>query len=210
MKSKEPLFPYQNLFITARPGMGATTLATNIIRKYLDEGKKCLAFENQDSFYTNYIERIKAIRENININIRPYFKKYGNLTITYHYLFSPDRVLSDIAKHGADVIVYEDPYYLKDQSKKLIKLAKELRRMGKIFIFVTHIKRRYYPFTHTQKTTLSISRYRKAIPYFDVSAIFWGVCYDEPKEIRIYEQGKKKYRTVTVEFDFQHQRIKLE
>lgn len=42
MKSTDPLFPYQNLFITARPGMGATTLAVNIINKHLDEGKKCL------------------------------------------------------------------------------------------------------------------------------------------------------------------------
>lgn len=39
MKSKDPLYPYQNLFITARPGMGASTLVANIVNKYLDNGK---------------------------------------------------------------------------------------------------------------------------------------------------------------------------
>lgn len=47
MKSKDPLYPYQNLFITARPGMGASTLVANIVNKYLDEGKKCLIFDSE-------------------------------------------------------------------------------------------------------------------------------------------------------------------
>ena len=57
MKSKDPLYPYQNLFITARPGMGATTLVTNIINKYLDNEKKCLIFEDTEGFHLTHIER---------------------------------------------------------------------------------------------------------------------------------------------------------
>lgn len=69
MKSTDPIFPYQNLFITSRPGMGSTTLALNIINKYLDEGKKCMVFENIDCFCTGFIERIRVVRENISIRI---------------------------------------------------------------------------------------------------------------------------------------------
>ena len=59
MKSTDPLFPYQNLFITARPGMGATTLAVNIINKHLDEGKKCLVFAGTHDYSPKYIEQSK-------------------------------------------------------------------------------------------------------------------------------------------------------
>ena len=108
MKSNDLLYPYQNLFITARPGMGATTLALNIVNKYLDEGKECLVFENTNCFSTGYIERTKVVRENIGRDsIQPHFKKYGNLTVTYRYLFEPDTVLFAITEHNADVIVYE-------------------------------------------------------------------------------------------------------
>ena len=41
MTNKNPIYPFKNLFITARPGMGATTLALNIVSKFLDVGKKC-------------------------------------------------------------------------------------------------------------------------------------------------------------------------
>ena len=64
MKNNDPIYPYKNLFITARPGVGATTLAVNIVNKYLDQGKKCLVFENPNCFFIDYIDRIKAIKEN--------------------------------------------------------------------------------------------------------------------------------------------------
>lgn len=74
MKSTDPLFPYQNLFITARPGMGATTLAVNIINKHLDEGKKCLVFAGTHDYSPKYIERVNTMR--IRSCIKPRFSAY--------------------------------------------------------------------------------------------------------------------------------------
>lgn len=215
MNSRDPLAPYRNLFITARPGMGATTLALNIVSKYLDEDKKCLVFENTNCFSTGYIERTRALREGIGIDSTPpLFKKYGNLTVAHRYLFELDTVLSVITEHNPDIIVYEESHYSGDQSKDLIRLVGELKKMGKLFIFVTHLKRKRNFFTNYEYNAPFASRHRKAIPYFDATAIVYrnGYC-DEVEnvieEIRIYERGKRKYRTVPVRFDFQKQRIIL-
>ena len=221
MKSKDPLYPYQNLFITARPGMGASTLVANIVNKYLDEGKKCLIFDSKTRAFLSYIERAKIIKEKTNIDsIRSFsiFEEYGNLTVTFHPIIDKERLLLVIEEKDYDVIVYEEAPYLffKDRTKELIELAKELRRRGKIFIFVTHLKRRNNPFTHREKNAPSISRHSRAIPHFDATAIVYRNCYYEDfkkanediEEIRIYEQDKKKYRAVPVEFDFQHQIVK--
>lgn len=217
MKPTDPLFPYKNLFITARPGMGATTLALNIVNKYLDEGKKCLVFEDTEYYRLKYIDRIRVIKENIGIDsIYPCYQEYGNLTATHNYIVWIECLLGAIDEHDADVIVYEEPANYPNRSKELIELAKELRRRGKIFIFVTHLKRRNNPFTHREKNAPSVSRHSRAIPHFDATAIVYRNCYYEDfkkadediEEIRIYERGKKKYRAVPVEFDFQHQRIK--
>ena len=215
MKSTDPLFPYQNFFITARPGMGATTLALNIVNKYLDEGKKCLVFEDTEYYRLKYIDRIRVIKENIGIDsIYPCYQEYGNLTATHNYTVFIECLLGAIDEHDTDVIVYEEPANYPNRSKELIEVAKELRRRGKIFIFVTHLKRRNNPFTHREKNAPSVSRHRKAIPYFDATAIVYrNGYYDEVEEvieeIRIYERGRKKYRSVPVEFDFRHQRVKL-
>lgn len=221
MKSKDPLYPYQNLFITARPGMGASTLVANIVNKYLDEGKKCLIFDSETRAFLSYIERAKIIKEKTNIDsIRSFsiFEEYGNLTVTFHPIIDKESLLLVIEEKDYDVIVYEEAPYLffKDRTKELIELAKELRRRGKIFIFVTHLKRRNNPFTHREKNAPSISRHSRAILHFDATAIVYRNCYYEDfkkadediEEIRIYERGKKKYRAVPVEFDFQHQRVK--
>ena len=221
MKSKDPLYPYQNLFITARPGMGASTLVANIVNKYLDEGKKCLIFDSETRAFLSYIERAKIIKEKTNIDsISSFsiFEEYGNLTVTFHPIVDKESLLLVIEEKDYDVIVYEEAPYLffKDRTKELIELTKELRRRGKIFIFVTHLKRRNNPFTHREKNAPSISRHSRAIPHFDATAIVYRNCYYEDfkkanediEEIRIYEQDKKKYRAVPVEFDFQHQRVK--
>jgi len=221
MKFNDPLFPYQNLFITARPGMGATTLALNIVNKYSDEGKKCLIFDSKTRAFLSYIERARIIKEKTNIDsVRNFsmFEEYGNLTVTFHPIIDKESLLLVIEEKDYDVIVYEESPYLffKDRTKELIELAKELRRRGKIFIFVTHLKRRNNPFSHIEKNIPSVSHYRKALPYFDATAIVYRNCYYEDfkkadediEEIRIYERGKKKYRAVPVEFDFQHQRVK--
>ena len=221
MKSKDPLYPYQNLFITARPGMGASTLVANIVNKYLDEGKKCLIFDSETRAFLSYIERAKIIKEKTNIDsIRSFsiFEEYGNLTVTFHPIIDKESLLLVIEEKDYDVIVYEEApcLFFKDRTKELIELAKELRRRGKIFIFVTHLKRRNNPFTHREKNAPSISRHSRAIPHFDATAIVYRNCYYEDfkkanediEEIRIYERGKKKYRAVPVEFDFQHQRVK--
>lgn len=218
MKSKDPLYPYQNLFITARPGMGASTLVANIVNKYLNNGKKCLVFESETRVFLSYVDRAKIIRENTNIDsvrVFPLFEEYGNLTVTCNPFIFADVLLSVIEEKNYDVIVYEEyPYiFLKNQTKELINLVKELRRKGKIFIFVTHLKRKVNPFTHAEKNIPSASRYRRAISCFDATAIVYrNGYYNEVEkvieEIRIYERGKKKYCAVPVEFDFQHQRVK--
>ena len=151
MKSKDPLFPYQNLFITARPGMGASTLAVNIVNKYLDEGKKCLVFEATECYRLKYIDRMRDIKENIDIDgIYPCYQEYGNLVATHNYIVCMERLLGAIDEHDADVIVYEEPHNSLNKSKELIQVTKELRRMGKFFIFVTHLKRKNNFFTHTE------------------------------------------------------------
>ena len=221
MMSTDPLFPYQNLFITARPGMGASTLVANIVNNYLENGKKCLIFDSETRAFLSYIERAKIIKENTNIDsVRSFsmFEEYGDLTVTFHPIIDKESLLFVIEKKDYDIIVYEESPYLffKDRTKELIELAKELRRRGKIFIFVTHLKRRNNPFSHIEKNIPSVSHYRKALSYFDATAIVYRNCYYEDfnkadediEEIRIYERGKKKYRAVPVEFDFHHQRIK--
>ena len=115
MKSKDPLYPYQNLFITARPGMGASTLVANIVNKYLDEGKKCLIFDSETRAFLSYIERAKIIREKTNIDsIRSFsiFEEYGNLTVTFHPIIDKESLLLVIEEKDYDVIVYEEaPYF---------------------------------------------------------------------------------------------------
>ena len=218
MNSTDPIYPYQNLFITARPGMGATTLVTNILNKYLKNGKKCLVFDSKTRSFLSYIERERVIRENTNVDdIRKFtiFEEYDNLTVTYNPFIFSDILLSVVEEKDPDIIVYEENANVihENQTKELIEFAKELRRRGKIFIFVTHLKMRNNPLTHTEKNSLSVSRHRKATPYFDAAAIvyrngYYGEVEEVIEEIRIYEPGKKKYRAVPVEFDFRHQRVK--
>ncbi|MBP3582962.1 MAG: hypothetical protein J6K44_02870, partial [Clostridia bacterium] len=108
MTNKEPLFPYNNLFITARPGMGGTTLAISIVNKYLDLGKRCLVFENTSGAY--YLERLRALREKKERPIcRPRIDKYGNLTVIYNYFFDSECILSKVIEHSCDLVVYEAP-----------------------------------------------------------------------------------------------------
>lgn len=214
MKSTDPLFPYQNLFITAPPGMGAATLVANIVNEYLDEGKKCLVFESTDYSRLTYIDRLKIIKEGLDIDsVLPWVVENDNLVVVYNYFFEFETLLALIDKYNADVIVYEASKHLLDQKEELIELVEKLKSIDKVFIFTTQIKRRKNPFTHIEKNTPSVSRHSKAIPYFDATAIIFRAAYyneghGELEEIRIYERGNKKYHAVHVEFDFQHQRIK--
>ena len=142
------------------------------------------------------------------------FEEYGNLTVAFHPIIDKESLLLVIEEKDYDVIVYEEAPYLffKDRTKELIELAKELRRRGKIFIFVTHLKRRNNLFTHREKNAPSVSRHSRAIPHFDATAIVYRDSYYTAseggiEELRIYERGKKKYRAVPVKFNFQHQRV---
>jgi hypothetical protein len=195
--------------------MGATTLVTNIINKYLDNGIKCLVFEATDGFYLTHIERLRIIKENLDIDsIRPWFVKDGNLVVVYNYFFEFEALWALINEYDANLIVYEASRHLLDQKYELIRLAEKLKSTGKTFIFVTHMRRKINKFSRLEKNTPSVSRHHKAIPYFDATAIVYRDAYYNEghggiEEIRIYERGKKKYRAVPVEFDFQHQRVKL-
>ena len=139
--------------------------------------------------------------------------KNGNLVVVYNYFFEFEALWALINECDADVIVYEASRHLLDQKYELIRLAEKLKSIGKTFIFATHIKRKINNFTCLETNTPSASHHRKAIPYFDATAIihrdaYYNEGHGELEEIRIYERGKKKYRAVPVEFDFQHQRIK--
>jgi len=213
MNSNDPIFPYQNLFITARPGMGASTLVAEIVSKYLSNGKKCLVFQATDHFLLTYVERIRIIREDLDTDtVHPWFEDDGKLRVIYDYFFEPEPLLTLIDEYGADVVVYEASRYLRDQGRDLIKLAEVLKSRGKTFIFVTRTKKRWLSFAFTEIPAPSASRHRAAIPYFDATAIIYSPYYPRKhsgrgEEIRIYEKGKKKYRTFPVELDFQKQRI---
>ena len=213
MKNKDPLYPYKSLFVTGLPGVGLTTLAVNIVNKYLDHDKKCLVLENQNFSFIDYIDRIKVIRENKFIdNDISCFKKYGNLTVAQNYFFELDCVLFAVEELNADVIVYESTNFINEDTKALIKLSEELKNQGKIFIFITHIKRRITQFHHKAPSKPKYSRYKKAIPHFDATAIVFRDINDDNEyieEIRIYEKDKKKYHATPVCFDFPNHKLTL-
>lgn len=214
MKNTDPIYPYQNLFITARPGMGAPIIVANIVLKYLEIGKKCLVFESTDGLHLTYTERFKIITEKTSIeSIRPWVIEKGDLVVMYNYFFEEEAIMRLVDEYNCDVIVYETSRHLRDQNKELIELAKALKSIGKIFIFVTQTKRKINPFIPFKTSSPSASRHRKAIPYFDATATVYIDAYyngvvGETEEIRIYERGGKKYRSVPVKFDFQHQKVK--
>ena len=210
MKNTDPLYPYKNLFITARPGAGATTLATNIISKYLDNGKRCLVFENPNCFFIDYIERTKAIKENKCIKTDfPYIKKHGNLVVTHHYYFELEFVLTALEEFNADIIVFEEAQTMKEDVKSLIQLARELKKRGKLFIFVTHISKNISRFWHKDPNKPLYSRYRKAIPYFDATAIIDRDIFNDndTEKIRLFEKRERKYRSIPIHFDFPKQKV---
>ena len=210
MKNNDPLYPYKNLFITACPGAGATTLATNIISKYLDNGKRCLVFENPNCFFIDYIERTKAIRENIEIKTDfPYVKKHGNLVVTHRYYFELEFVLTAVEEFNADIIVFEEARTMKEDVKSLIQLTKELKKRGKLFIFVTHTSKNISRLWHKDPNIPLYSRYRKAIPYFDATVIIDRDVFNDNdiEKIRLFEKGERKYRSIPINFDFPKQKV---
>ena len=82
-----------------------------------------------------------------------------------------------------------------------------------INVVETDLGERIIQLMHREKNAPSVSRHSKAIPHFDATAIVYRDSYYTAseggiEELRIYERGKKKYRAVPVEFDFQQQRIK--
>ena len=183
--------------------------------KYLINDKKCLVFEGNTRAFFSQIDRAKIINENGDLDSFRCFsrvERYGNLTVTHHPFLDADSLLYTIDKLGADIVIYEEVSTPKEQVKELIKLNKELRKRNKTLIFVTHLKRKLLPFARSERHIPSASRYRRAIPYFDAVAIIYrNEYYDESKtvveEIRVYERGKKKYRSIPVKFDFMHQKI---
>ena len=214
MKRTDPLFPYRNLFISARPGIGTATLVANIVNKYLENGKKCLVFESTDCSRLTYIDRLKIIKEGLDIDsVLPWVVENGNLVVVYNYFFESEALLALVDKYNADVIVCEASKNLLDQKEELIRLAERLKSIGKTFIFTTHMRRKINKFTRLEKNTPSVSHHSKATPYFDATAIIYRDSYYAAsergaQEIRIYERGNKNYCVVPVEFDFQHQRVK--
>lgn len=221
MRSNGPIFPYQNLFITARPGMGATTVALNIMKKYMDLGKKCLVLSDAGRLSEHYIERMKALCE----GRKPFFpvlqvEKHGSLAVmdcNHLILDSIVNTVDELDKlegFRADVVVIDEPVRFALTDKELISLSEHFREEGIIFIFVTHIKRKLSLFLREPKSTPSASLYRRAMRHFDAVAVVFrnGFSYEVDEvteELRIYEQSRRKYRAVPVEFDFERQTVRI-
>lgn len=121
-------------------------------------------------------------------------------------------VLNAINEYNADVIVYESTNTFKEDTKELIKLSKELKKKGKIFIFITHIKRKITQLHHNEPSKPKYSRYKKAIPHFDATLIVFRDLNDNNQyveKIRLYERGNKKYQAIPVCFDFPNHKLTL-
>ena len=207
----EPISPYKNLFITARPGMGASTLIANIINSYLEYGKKCLIFESVEASRFSFVERIRVIKEDLPMEEAcPWVVEQRGLVVMYNIFFECDILLKLVDEYEADVIVYEAPKALRNQGRELVRFAEELKRRGKIFIFATHLKRRRNLLLGTEIHRPTLSKHKKAIFYFDATVIPYSSAYygkNGGEDIRIYEKGSKSFRSVPVEIDFSRQRI---
>ena len=207
----DPIFPYKNLFITARPGMGATTLIANIVNNYLQYGKKCLIFESVESSRFSFIERIRAIKEDLPMEeVCPWVVEQGSLVVMYNVFFECDTLLKLADEYEADVVVYEAPKALRNQGRDVVRLVEELKHRGKTFIFATHLKRRRNLLSGTEIHRPALSKHKKAIFCFDATVILYSGTYYGKKggeEIRIYEKGHKRFRTVPIEIDSSRQRI---
>ena len=213
MKTNQPIFPYQNLFITSRPGMGAPELVANIVNQYLQANRKCLIFASVEGCYYTYSDRIRSIREHMEIEkVHPFVTEEGKLVTVNNFFFECEVLLSMAERYCAEVVVYEAPRALRAQKTELIRLAQQFRQRGILFIFVTTLKRRRIPFTQRELLAPRLSRHRKAMVSFDAVAIPYRQGYygknDGRDEIRIYEKGERTYRAAFVEFDFTYQRIR--
>jgi hypothetical protein len=105
--------------------------------------------------------------------------------------------------------VFEEARTMKEDIKSLIQLTKELNKRGKVFIFVTHICKNISRFWHKDPNIPLYSRYRKAIPYFDATAIIDRDIFNDndTEKIRLFEKRERKYQSIPIHFDFPKQKV---
>ena len=208
-----PIAPYQSVFITARPGMGATTLATCIANAFLDTGARCLIFANAYRLSAHYAERIRLIREGGRLeDMFRMENTYGKLTVVDNNYLESYSVLRKVEETSPDVVIFEEPYFLAMKERDLVLLSECLRSQDICFVFVTHIKRRRCLWFGGEQNTPQASLHRRLARHMDAVCIPYREEYyreerERCEEIRIYERGARSYRCVRVEFDFSKQRV---
>lgn len=204
-------FPYQSVFITARLGMGASTLALNIVAEHLSAGKKCIVFENPSFAPSYYVRRMKMRQEGVMPqSIYPTVEEYGGMTVVGGLVCDVFKMLDIARESGADLVVYEAAFHPQILDEAVIYLADGLRKMGKRFVFVTKMKRNLYFLTKNERNDPRTSYHKRAIPHFDAVVIpCRGEYYGKgcEGEIRVYEKGRRRYTAHAVDFDFEKQRI---
>lgn len=207
----EFFFPYQSIFITARPGMGASTLALNIVAEHLRIGKKCIVFENPNLASSYYVRRMKMRQEGrMPQSIYPTVEEYGGMTAVGGLFCDVFKILNMSRESGADLVVYEATFHPQILDEAVIYLADELRKMGKRFIFITKMKRKVCILSGKERNHPAASYHKRAMPRFDAVVIpcrkeYYGKSLEG--EIRVYEKGCRRYKAHAVNFDFGNQRI---
>jgi methionine synthase II (cobalamin-independent) len=128
--------------------------------------------------------------------------------VTHRYYFELEFVLTAVEEFNVDIIVFEESRTMKD-IKSLVRLIRELKKRGKVFIFVTHISKKISRFWHKDPNIPLYSRYRKAIPYFDATAIIDRDIFNDndTEKIRLFEKRKRKYQSIPIHFDFLKQKV---
>ena len=205
---------YQNLFITSRPGMGATTLLVNIINERHKNGDKILIFAPGDSVSDKFMDRIKVLNGEAKAEqIFPKSKhKYGNITVIDNNFLDARYIMNCVMEEDNDLIVIDESPCSKMSTREIVKLATQLKRFNRKFIFVTHLKRKISRITKKEINSPKVSHHRRAINCFDATMIVYREEYysseERNDEIRIYEKGAKLLYSVNVTFDFNTQQVK--
>ena len=121
----------------------------------------------------------------------------------------PRRGLMFAKEFNADIIVFEEAQTMKEDVKSLIQLTRELKKRGKLFIFVTHICKNISRLWHKDPNIPLYSRYRKAIPYFDATVIIDRDIFNDndTEKIRLFEKRERKCRSIPIHFDFPKQKV---
>ena len=194
--------------------MGATTLLVNIINERQKNGDKILIFAPGDSVSDKFMDRIKVLNGEAKAEqIFPKSKhKYGNITVIDNNYLDARHIMNCVMEEDNDLIVIDESPCSKMSTREIVKLATQLKRFNRKFIFVTQLKRKISRITKKEINSPKVSHHRRAINCFDATMIVYREEYysteERNDEIRIYEKGAKLPYSVNVTFDFNTQQVK--